>query len=498
MRGEPASSDVLRAGDRVLVGDRLVPVTAEFLADYAPGDRVVGVPGGQLRRIPAAVSSDVSGAVGRAVDAFRALAGCADEQVTAFFATAAERLADDAVMAAVIAANEADVARAAAAGRSTTRLALTPSMRASMVEGLEMWRDLPAGREARISNIEHDGWRVEEWRAPLGVIGFVFEGRPNVFADATGVLRTGNTVVFRIGRDALGTARELMRAVVGPALVAAGLPADAAVLIDSPEHAAGWALFSDPRLSLAVARGSGGAVAELGAIARSAGVPVSLHGTGGAWMIVGDCDPDRLALVVEHSLDRKVCNSLNTVCVRAESAARDIAAVREGARRAAQRRGCESRFHLVGEAAAHFEDVAPIVDVTRAPGPAREPQWTVAGEDDLGEEHEWEVNPELTIIVVRDTDHAVDLFNIHSPRFVVSVCSDAQADHDAVWSRADAPFVGDGFTRWVDGQWALLRPELGLSNWQNGRLLGRGGILSGDSAFTVRLRAHQSDPHLHR
>ena len=43
----------------------------------------------------------------------------------------------------------------------------------------------------------------------------------------------------------------------------------------------------------------------------------------------------------------------------------------------------------------------------------------------------------------------------------------------------NAPFVGNGFTRWVDGQYALNRPELGLSNWQYGRLFGRGGVLSG-------------------
>ena len=55
----------------------------------------------------------------------------------------------------------------------------------------------------------------------------------------------------------------------------------------------------------------------------------------------------------------------------------------------------------------------------------------------------------------------------------------------------DAPFVGNGFTRWVDGQYALNRPELGLSNWQFGRLFGRGGVLSGNSAYTVRSRVTQ-------
>jgi len=62
----------------------------------------------------------------------------------------------------------------------------------------------------------------------------------------------------------------------------------------------------------------------------------------------------------------------------------------------------------------------------------------------------------------------------------------------------DAAFVGDGFTRWVDGQYAFDRPELGLANWQNGRLFGRGGVLSGDGVFTVRTRMRQTDPDLRR
>ena len=62
----------------------------------------------------------------------------------------------------------------------------------------------------------------------------------------------------------------------------------------------------------------------------------------------------------------------------------------------------------------------------------------------------------------------------------------------------DAPFVGDGFTRWVDGQYALGTPELGLTNWEHGRTLARGGILSGDGVHTVRYRASVEDPELHR
>ena len=58
--------------------------------------------------------------------------------------------------------------------------------------------------------------------------------------------------------------------------------------------------------------------------------------------------------------------------------------------------------------------------------------------------------------------------------------------------------MGDGFTRWVDGQYALGKPELGLSNWQAGRLFARGGVLSGDGIYTVRARMRQSNPALKR
>jgi glutamate-5-semialdehyde dehydrogenase len=101
-------------------------------------------------------------------------------------------------------------------------------------------------------------------------------------------------------------------------------------------------------------------------------------------------------------------------------------------------------------------------------------------------------------VVVDTTEEAVDLFNEHSPRFVASLISSDAAAYDRFYELVDAPFVGNGFTRWVDGQYALGKPELGLSNWQFGRLFGRGGVLSGDSVYTVRTRVTQSDPDVHR
>ena len=100
--------------------------------------------------------------------------------------------------------------------------------------------------------------------------------------------------------------------------------------------------------------------------------------------------------------------------------------------------------------------------------------------------------------MVDSVDQAIGWFNQYSPRFVASLISDDPLAHADFFAKIDAPFVGNGFTRWVDGQYALNKPELGLSDWQSGRLFGRGGILSGDSAHTIRTRAVQSDPDIGR
>ena len=462
----------LVAGERVVFGgDRVTTIPAELAAAFRSGDRLVVVhETGDLLHIPQAEHAVAAAAVSSAVDAFAALGQATDDQISEFYEQFATRLEDDESFAPIAVANTADVDRAAARGRATGRLTLSASMRDDMVSGLRTWRDIETRRSQQVAVTQHAQWTVEQWRDPLGVVGFVFEGRPNVFADATGVLRTGNTVVFRIGSDALGTARAIMQAAVQPALAIAGLPAGSVQLVDSAAHAAGWALFADNRLSLAVARGSGTAVAQLGAVARQHGVPVSLHGTGGAWLVAADsADIEHFALAVQHSLDRKVCNTLNVCCI-VRSREHDLLPA----------------FRIAVDAAARTRGVQAIIHDLVPDSPCLAHEW------------EWDTVPEVAVMIVDDVLQAVDQFNRFSPHFVASLVSADAAEHEAFYRSVDAPFVGDGFTRWVDGQFALLQPELGLSNWQAGRLFGRGGVLSGDSVYTIRLRASVADPHLHR
>lgn len=490
----------LTPGMAILAGDsRILRVSPELAAAFGPGDRLAVVED-TILHIGATDAAVASAAVSAATRAFAQMGTVSDDQITAFFHEFADRLADTATFQSIAAANDADIEAARRRGRSTTRLVLSDTMRADMIDGLRSWADAESGRGAVLDSVDHDGWSVELRRAGLGVVGFVFEGRPNVFADACGVIRSGNTVVFRIGSDALGTARAIVAHALDPALEAAGLPPGTASLVDSSAHAAGWAMFSDTRLSLAVARGSGTAVTQLGTVARQAGVPVSLHGTGGAWIVAStSADKDRLAAAVLHSLDRKVCNTANVCCVVADRAPELVPVVLEALAAAAAQRGTSPKLHHApGSEAFIGSEWFESVTISRAAGPTTEPGCEPIALDDLGTEWEWEESPEISLVVVADVDEATRLFNTTSPRFVASIIAEDPAEMDRFYETVDAPFVGNGFTRWVDGQYALGKPELGLSNWQFGRLFGRGGVLSGDSVFTIRARVTQQDPDVHR
>jgi glutamate-5-semialdehyde dehydrogenase len=483
-------------------GDRATTVPPDLAAAFAPGDALLIVQEtGDLLHIEAAVRHQAAQAVSRAAAAFTALAAVPDSAISAFFDAFAARLADDALWAPIAAANARDVAAAREAGRAVTRLQATPKMRADMVAGLRAWRDTPPSRGQVLARIDHPGWSIDQIAAPLGVVGFVFEGRPNVVADAAGVLRGGNTAVLRIGSDALATAQALMHGAVAPALSEAGLPAGALALVDSAERAAGWALFSDRRLALAVARGSGQAVAQLGSVARQSGVPVSLHGTGGAWLVAAaDAETERFSAAIRHSLDRKVCNTLNVCCIARTRAADLVPAFLDALSEAGAARGAGCRLHVVqGSEACVPEDWRTRqISAGRTPGSCAAAVVSVLPQDDLAREWEWDDTPEVSLVLVDDVAEAAALFNRYSPRFVVSLISASADAHRQFFDRVEAPFVGDGFTRWVDGQYALNKPELGLSNWEHGRLLARGGILSGDGVTTIRSRMRQTDTTLRR
>jgi glutamate-5-semialdehyde dehydrogenase len=178
---------------------------------------------------------------------------------------------------------------------------------------------------------------------------------------------------------------------------------------------------------------------------------------------------------------------------RSDTAARKVAA--RGAHRlvpvvlgALRERDPDYRLHVA--ASAQHEIPADLLDrrvtVRRATGEVVEPQIDVIPDAELATEWEWEQTPEVSLVCAHDDEAAIEIIDRHSPRFVASILTRDAERLEAFVRRIDAPYVGNAFTRWVDGQWAWGRPELGLTNWERGRLMGRSGILTGEDVFSVR------------
>ena len=299
-------------------GDQVVLVSAELARSFMPGDRLVIVQDtGDPLRIPQGEHELVSRAVGEAVEAFVALADCSDDQITTFFEQFARTVDEDAVFAEVLEANRMDVDAALAKGRSTTRLTLSPEMRRDMAAGLRSWAASPIRRQQLVSTIDHERWSVSAWRARSAWSASSSRAVRTCSPTPQACCAPGNTAVFRIGSDALGTARAIMRS-----MRSAGTRRRRAARRRS---AAGRVGRASRRLG-AVRRPAAGA--GRGSRFRCRRWPSSVRwpastacrsactGPGGAWIVVSEhADADVLAQTIEHSLDRKVCNTMNVCCV---------------------------------------------------------------------------------------------------------------------------------------------------------------------------------------
>ena len=153
-----------------------------------------------------------------AKDGFYSLGRVSNDAINGFYDAFSANLMNDDIWSKIQEVNDEDVQAAKAKGRSITRLVADDKCRKNMAAGLLDFKNQQVERVSAISDIHHDGWSVDLLKSPLGVVGFVFEGRPNVIADATGVLKSGNSVVFRVGRDALKTAKAIVEEALYPAL----------------------------------------------------------------------------------------------------------------------------------------------------------------------------------------------------------------------------------------------------------------------------------------
>ncbi len=222
----------------------------------------------------------------------------------------------------LLAANAADVETAERGGMAQglmDRLRLTPERLADMATQLEVLADTPEPPAQREVRTLPSGERVYERRVPVGVIGAVFEARPNVTVDvASQVLKARSAAVLRTGSAALGSARALVELVIAPALERHGVPAAAVQLVPTPGHAGAEALVGLPDLvPLVVVRGSGEVTRKLSALGATAGTRILAHADGGGVLYLdASADPADVTRLVTESTDRLgVCNRLNLLLI---------------------------------------------------------------------------------------------------------------------------------------------------------------------------------------
>ena len=246
----------------------------------------------------------------------RALALCSTRTKNDALAQMARALEEKA--AALMDANRADVDRARADGHPRAfldRLTLTEPRIAEMAVGLRQIAALPDPVGSVVETWRRpNGLEISRVRVPLGVIGFIYESRPNVTADAVGLcLKSGNAVILRGGSEAIES-NAMIAALLAKAAEKAGAPADAIQFIDTTDRAAVAAMLElSDFLDLVIPRGGEAFVRW---VAEHSRVPVLKHDRGLVHMFV-DADADlemAKAIVVNAKVQRpSVCNALETL-----------------------------------------------------------------------------------------------------------------------------------------------------------------------------------------
>ena len=254
----------------------------------------------------------------RARSAALVLASMPSTRKAAALASAAESIR--AASAGIVAANAEDMARAADAGLSGAlldRLRLDEARVAAMADGVAAVAALadPVGQVIDASE-RPNGLKLSRVRVPIGVIGIIYESRPNVTADAAALcVMAGNAAILRGGSEAVKSNRAIHAALV-EGLMAGGVPVDAVQLVPTTDRAAvGAMLKADGVIDLIIPRGGKSLVARVQAEAR---VPVLAHLDGINHVYVdASADPAMAAAVVVDAKMRRtgVCGSMETLLI---------------------------------------------------------------------------------------------------------------------------------------------------------------------------------------
>jgi glutamate-5-semialdehyde dehydrogenase len=319
------------------------------------------------------------------------------------------------------------------------RLELTPGRIDAMIEGLRQIAALPDPIGAVTDlNYRPTGIQVGRMRVPLGVVGIIYESRPNVTADAAALcLKSGNATVLRGGSEAFHS-NQAIAAAIHRGLESAGLPSDGVQVLQTTDRAAVGSMITMPEyIDVIIPRGGKGLIER---ISRDARVPVIKHLDGICHVYIDDkADLDKAFNVALNAKTQRygTCNTMETLLV-AEGVAADIlprlaAAYKE---KGVELRGCEATRAIL-------------------------PDIEAAIEADWSTEY---LAPILSVKVVDGLDSAMDHIEAHSSRHTESIITEDYSRARRFLREVDSSSVMvNASTRFADGFEYGLGAEIGIS-----------------------------------
>ncbi|MEI7429579.1 MAG: glutamate-5-semialdehyde dehydrogenase [Betaproteobacteria bacterium] len=342
----------------------------------------------------------------------------------------------------LLAANQQDLATARSAGLEPAmldRLTLSEKSIAQMADGVEQVATLP-DPVGDISDMKFQpsGIQVGKMRVPLGVVGIIYEARPNVTADAAALcLKSGNACILRGGSEAIRSNRAIAQ-LVHEGLAEAGLPAHAVQVIDTTDRAAvGYLITMREYVDVIVPRGGKGLIKRLLAESR---VPMIQHLDGNCHVYLDDeADFDKALPIVENSKTQRygTCNTAESLLIARSVAARmlpPIAAMLTA--KGVEIRGCAETQALVKEAKA-------------------------ASEEDYATEF---LAPIISVKVVADVDEAMDHIQRYGSHHTETIVTENHSKAMRFLREVDSASVMiNASTRFADGFEYGLGAEIGIS-----------------------------------
>ncbi len=389
---------------------------------------------------------DEMGRRARAATALLALAPTAAKAAALLGAAAALREASEDILA----ANARDVATGEAKGLSPAmldRLRLDPARLDGIAQGLEAVAKLPDPVGQQIDkSIRPNGMILQRVRVPLGVIGIIYESRPNVTADAGALsLMSGNACILRGGSEAIATSRAIHASLV-KGLRQAGLPEDAIQLVPTTDRAAvGAMLGAQGLIDIIVPRGGKSLVARVQAEAR---VPVLAHLDGICHTYVDRAaDPAKAKVIVLNAKMRRtgICGATETLLIDRGFA--DPKPILDSL----LARGCELRG----------DDSAQALDARV--GPAAPEDWDTEYLDAI-----------LSVAIVDGVEGAMAHIARHSSHHTDCIITESPATAERFLREVDSAIVmHNASTQFADGGEFGLGAEIGIAT---GRLHARGPV----------------------